>query len=251
MTARRTLPFAAALALLAGCGGTSPPAAAPSATAVVSVSASPSVKPVTPREELKAAVGRLLKTPYGFSLIGDYPQRQKVRAFGAQDAAAGKLTRTVVVTGGPDRKFRKLIVIGTDSYRGEDNSGYWVHADLSRLKPGNEYYGADPKDPSGLIRFEQAVTVTRRTGPRTFQGEAWIMPGITLLPLGAPNLSFREGVSVDYTATTDAQNRLTSISIDIAKGAMKQTMTITYDKPVTIAKPAKADELRKSLYDKP
>ncbi|MEU4238374.1 hypothetical protein [Actinoplanes sp. NPDC026619] len=232
MTPRPTALLAVALAgaLLAGCAG-SGGEAAPTAVAATTPSATPGPSPSeqSARDELQAALALLTTTTYKYTVTGDYQPKEKIRATGSRDPKARKATWTVKVTSGGDAWSTRHLVIGAARYRAE-GSGKWK-ADTK----------ADAADPGGLSRFATAVTTTLRTGPHALRGSFYIGKNLTILPLGAPGIFFPGGAMPDFTAKTDAQGHLTSITVIVkfTDGTMKQTTTFSgYGEPVTISKPA-------------
>jgi hypothetical protein len=205
---------------------------------------------------VKAALHRLTTSTYSYTVIGDYWYGQKYRASGTHDSKNRKDSRTYVISGGRNATTRKVIVIGDDSYEKIDGAGHWQHADLIRLKPSSDYRRADPKDPSGLVRFAAAIHSTRRLGPRTFEGDARVevTPGVpTYLPLAAPIFGFDRSTWVSYTLTTDAKGDVAQIRtvFETTQGGLLSTTTFSHiGKPVQITKPSQVTELRRSLYDK-
>jgi hypothetical protein len=206
---------------------------------------------------VKAALRRLTTTTYSYTVDGDYWDGQKYHASGSHDPRARKDSRTYEISGGKNARTRKVIVIGDDSYERRAGSDRWVHADLARLKPANDYRYADPKDPSGLTRFTAAIHSTRRLDTRTYEGEAQlaITPGaLTYLPLGAPIYRFKRGSQwVAYTLTTNAEGDVTTIRTVLEVGQHQAVVTSTtfskLGRPVQVTKPSRTTELRRSLYD--
>ncbi|SNY72036.1 hypothetical protein SAMN05421748_14150 [Paractinoplanes atraurantiacus] len=237
-----------AVALLAGC--TAAPAAEPAASSPA-VAPSPSPTQLPPADAVKTALGRLAASTYTYTVSGDYWAGQKYRASGAHDPKGRKDSRTFTISGGDDAKTRKVIVIGDDSYENRNGNSFWMHADLTRLKPDSPYRYADPADPGGLARFTAAIHNFRRLSPTLYEGAARLEPtpsGITYLPLGAPVFRFKQAPPyVSYNVTTDARGDIASIRV-VFTGDNGGTivLTTTYSKigqPVQITKPSPVREL--------
>ncbi|MCO8271616.1 hypothetical protein M1L60_13550 [Actinoplanes sp. TRM 88003] len=253
----RIVPVLAALTalLLGGCDGPDATAAAPASSPAT---AAPSPTELPPADAVKIALRRLSTTTYSYSVKGDYWDGQKYTAFGSHDPKARKNSRGYVISGGKNARMGKMLVIGDESYENRIGTNRWTRADLTRLAPSNHYRNADPKDPSGLTRFAAAIHSTHRLDARTYEGSALleITPSaLTYLPLGAPLYRFKQGSQwVAYTLTTNAGGDVTSIRTLIEIGQHQPVIATTtfsnLGRPVQVTRPARATELRRSLYDK-
>ena len=209
-------------------------------------------------DAVKAALQRLTASTYTYAVTGDYFGGEKYRASGSSDPKAHADSRTYVISGGPHAETRKVIVIGGDGYENRDGQARWVHSDLTRLRPSSAYRVADPRDPGGLAGFTAALHSARRLDPHRLEGEAKLevkTDELTYLPVGAPILRFSQGgLWVSYTLTTDAKGVVTSIRtvFETAQSGDAGTTTTfsSHGRPVKITKPARATELRRSLYAK-
>ncbi|WBB88662.1 hypothetical protein [Verrucosispora sp. WMMC514] len=113
------------------------------------------------------------------------------------------------------------------------NLGKYHHLDQSRIQ-GNRSLGFDfdKVDPAGSEALTQAVTDVRRTGDGAYAGtldlskaaDAGSLDPSVVTALGA------EAKSVPFTATTDAQGRLTEMVIRLPEGGRPagQEIRVTY-----------------------
>ncbi|SNY57569.1 hypothetical protein [Paractinoplanes atraurantiacus] len=250
MRTRRTVLLVAALTgtLLAGCSKPAPKTQAPVAPSPSASAITASGLPTLPeaRQDLTAAMNRLGTTTYKFAVAGDYWDKQKFRASGVHDPKAHRLSRTTVISGGPDAETAKLVLMDEHQFTTTGSSGVWTHADLTAMPANNEYRHIDAADPIGLGRFATTLTTVRRTSPHAFQGNGFIefrRGEIAYLPLGAPVLVGTGRGFVDFTATTDGQGRITSIRTELKtkNGTLTDTVTFRdFGIEVTPSKPAGA-----------
>ena len=159
------------------------------------------------------------------------------------DLAGKRYEATVTTTGGTGAGTYHHIVIGADGYQREDADKQWVHLDLSRTKPDSIMVPFTMTDPTGLETFTGEVGSVKRTGPHEFSGR--FNPGKTskrFLPIGVPSVvAFFN--TAPFTATTDDQDRVTTIRIELSltdkpKAVMTTTFSAHGTQPATKA-PAK------------
>jgi hypothetical protein len=99
-------------------------------------------------------------------------------------------------------------------------------------------------DPTGLARFITTVGFVQRTAPHTYSGSFDANASGPFLPIGAPTL-VTIGGHAPFTATTDEQNRVSRIHIELPPqpNGLQLVMTTTlngHDEPLTTKAPSKA-----------
>jgi hypothetical protein len=239
---RRAILVVLVLLPAAGCSDTDlggSPAAPPSRTAAASPTGAPA------KDELIAALQRTQAAPHRFAVDSDLPENgSRVSASGVFDPVRKLYDATTTITGGRSAGTVQRIVVGTDSYLRQADQKTWAHLDLSRVKKDNPLVYFDMTDPTGLAKFIAQIQSVDRTGPHTYAGD--FDPFVSspkFLPIGAPSIVAIGGGTAPFTATTDEQNRVVSIHIELApRDSQKLVMTTTFSehgKPPPIKAPAK------------
>jgi hypothetical protein len=238
------LTIATAGLLLAGCSTAGPPVPASDTPA----SAAPSASGPSPKDGVLAALRKTHAAPYTFTVSGQMPDKQRIKASGSVDAKTRKLSNSTKITGGKDPSSNKQIVIGNALYSNSGGGG-WVHLDMKRAK--YDHLKVDMKDPVGLAAFTSSVQSA--SSPRTgvYQGSFKpSAPGVKdFLPIGSPAISVIGG-SGKYVVTTDAKGWVTKIDIDLrADENIKMTTTLSaHGKALPIKKPRNAGEADDLYY---
>lgn len=189
----------------------------------------PSPTPDPVREEFLEALRRSQRTAYRYTVRGGLPEGAAVRASGAFDPRAQLFEATIKITGSSPSSTHR-IVIGKHNYLRDVGDRYWVHLDLSRVKKESLVY-FDMSDPTGLAKFSSVIGSVRRTGPRAYAGRFNPESGFDpFLPVGAPSVAAFFSPVADFTATTDDQGWVTSITVELKAStgpALRMTTTMT------------------------
>jgi hypothetical protein len=250
MKARRAalLTITIAGTLVAGCTTDGPPPRTAAASAGPSASV-PAPEDIA-EDEVLAALRKTHAATYKFTVTGDLPDKQRVRASGSLDRKAKKLSTSVKITGGEYPSSVQRVVIGNALYDRQRATNVWAHLDLKRVK--KDYLHRDMTDPLGLGTFTSAIDSARRTGPGVYQGTFNVTPrdADEFLPVGAPSIVVFGGTA-NYTVTTDAQGWVTKINVDLdAKEKLKMTTIFSaHGKPQSIKKPKNVIEADDIYYD--
>jgi len=101
------------------------------------------------------------------------------------------------------------------------------------VKKDNPLLSFDMTDPTGLARFISTISSVERTGPHAYSGRFDpYAHGPRFLPIGAPSIVTIGGGTAPFTATTDEQNRVVSIHIELSPSTgPKLVMTTTLSEP--------------------
>ncbi|NJC68583.1 hypothetical protein HC031_02420 [Planosporangium thailandense] len=220
-----------------GTGRTSAPAATSTGTAT------PSPTGPSAKDDLVAALTRTGAAPYRYAAQSDLPESGSLSVTGAFDPVGKRFEATTTVTGGTLAGTHHRVVVGADSYLREGDTKTWVHLDLSRVKKDNPLLRFDMTDPTGLAKFSSTLGNVDRTGPHAYSGSFDPLSSEPFLPIGAPSLVAFAGMA-PFTATTDDQNRVVSIHIELPRSdGPKLVMTTTlsdHGNPLPIQAPPKA-----------
>jgi len=198
------------LLLVTSCSG-SDASPSPSRSAI----ARPSPSSTQDRADLVAALRRTQSVPHHFAIDADLPESQRLEGSGAFDAANEVYTSKTALSDPKSPSSLERIVIGTDYYQRKSDDEPWVHLDLTRLGKDSPL-SFETTDATGLDRFAEAITSTRRTGRNTYTGRfAPDSGGDPFLPIGAPSLR-SVGMRVSpFTVTTDATGWVTAIRMEM------------------------------------
>jgi hypothetical protein len=179
--------------------------------------AAPSPMATPARDGLLAALQRTQAAPFRYTVQSNLPDNTKVSATGAFDLTGRLYEATTTITGGTLPGSYQRIVVGTNSYLRQAGDKKWVHLDLSRVKKDSLVY-FDMTDPTGLAEFITMVGSVQRTGPHAYSGSFNPYAGPErFLPIGAPSLEGIGGGTAPFTMTTDAQDRVSAIHIELSR----------------------------------
>jgi hypothetical protein len=247
MTSRRTVLFIQILsfALLSAAGCTDAGGRAPTGPAARASAAAPSPTADLARDEFLQALQRTQRASHRYAVRGSLPEGAKVQGTGTFDPRARLLDTAIRITGGKSPSAVQRIVIGKHSYLRDLADKTWVHLDLSRVKPDSLVY-VDMSDPTGLVQFSSVIGSVRRTGPHAYAGHFNPDAGFfrPFIPVGAPSVVSFGIPMADFTATTNEQGWVTSITVEIEPvtgSALSTTTTMSnHGAKVTIKAPPKA-----------
>ncbi len=261
--------LAAGLAV-AGCTGGNSTSASPSTSAsgasATTGSSSATSGSSADRDALLSAIDPLTRTTYKYALTSGGLTGQ-----GANDPANKAASLTLTGTGNANGQALNsltinVVAVGTDVWMklaaGTANNNVlltgdkWFHIDATRL-------GANPSlpvDPNGganaAALLRNAVSV-QRSDAHHFTGTVDLTNGTVKGPLGQAQLDQlgAEAKAVPFTASTDDQGRLASLTLDLASvDQSMQPVAVTYSgygDPVQVTRPdaAQVQEAPNGLYD--
>ncbi|AGZ45832.1 hypothetical protein [Actinoplanes friuliensis] len=226
---------------LAGCG--------PADKVQPRAGASADVPEAAPKAELAAAAKRLGEQ----SMRVDMDMAGAISMSGVADPAAGtaKMAMDLGLLGQDTKiEFRKL---GDDVYLkfggqmssllGTESSKPWMHVDATELAKGSSLTIMSKDDPGNTKALIEAMTKVEKVGAHDFKGTLDLSKSPqynkeSLKALGG------KMTDVPFTATTDDQDRLTGLTLDMSSlgqgtGKIKTTYT-DFGTPVSVeAPPAK------------
>jgi hypothetical protein len=262
--------FAAAGLAVAGCTGGNSTSASASGSASASASAVATGTGTggssTDRDALLSSIDPLTRTTYKYSLTSGGLTGQ-----GANDPANKAATLSLTGTGNANGQSLNsltvnVVALGTDVWMklaaGTANNNVlltgdkWFHIDATRL-------GANPSlpvDPNGganaAALLRNAVTV-QRTDAHHFTGTVDLTNGTLNMTIGQAQLNQlgAKAKAVPFTASTDDQNRLASVTLDLASVDQNvPAVAVTYSgygDPVSVTRPdpAQVQEAPNGLYD--
>lgn len=211
MRLTRVVVAATAVAAIAGLGGCG---TGPDASSGASSAATAPSTPADPSAELSAAAEKLAETTAKLTLTA-----AGTSAAGVFDPGGQRVELTMTVGSGGQLVIRQ---IGDDLFVRTDESmaralgatpGKWLHTDLSQV-PETSPLNPKNNDPRNTARLLAASTEVTRSGDHAFTGTL----DLTKSPTGNPAALKAMGdkaKAVPFSATTDADGRLTSITIDM------------------------------------
>lgn len=256
---RIAVPFVAAATLLAGCGGSSPSSSASGAPATTgaaaTASASASAKPAAGSAEFETAIADLATKPYAFLTKAKSGPQIK----GSVDPTAGNVAQVGDI---PGAKLKiSLTVAGKDYYAKLDGvqipgaAGKWIHFEPEKLKSINKLLINTAQDPTGLTLIAQAIVTAKKDGMKITGTFDATKVGDGVGGIGAESVAALadKAKAIPFTATLDAQGKITSLSFAVPEhGEQKaDTMTTTYSAvgtAVKIAKPTPVVEASEQIY---
>jgi hypothetical protein len=238
---------------LAAGGCTTSPTASPAPGRSGPV-ASPTASAPSAKAELVAALRRTQRAPHRYAVRGDLPDKQRVRATGAFDAKARRISYTLQESGGKNPQALQRIVIAKDEYTRESKRDRWVHLNLRRVKKGG-IHDFDMTDPTGLTHFAATIRSVDRIDPHTYRGTYDPFEGSgEFLPIGVPSIiTFGQGGADDFTVRTDAKGWVTSIEtvLTTKKATMRMKTTLSaHGKRSAITRPRSFGEAMDFYYDR-
>jgi len=259
--------LAAAGLAVAGCTGGNGTSTSPSTGASASSTGSATASGSSAdRDALLSSIDQLTRTTYKYTLTSGGLTGQ-----GANDPASKAATLSLTGTGNANGQALNsltinVVALGTDLWMklsaGTANNNVlltgdkWFHIDATRL-------GANPSlpvDPNGganaAALLRNAVSV-RRSDTHHFTGTADLTNGTVNTRVGQAQLDQlgAKAKAVPFTASTDDQGRLASVTLDLASLDPSITaVAVTYSgygDPVTVNKPdpAQVQEAPNGLYD--
>lgn len=233
------------LALAAGCETTTPEPSnfdAERAKASAEASRPPTAEELV-RKEFLAALKKSQAVPYRYTVRGDYPEKQKMRATGAVSPAAHTYQANIRITGGETPVALEFRVVGSMVYCRNPKWSTWKG--VKGKDSAKELFNSiDVADPAGLVKFTSSIQTVFPTGPNSYEG-TFDPVDAGNLPLGAPSIKTFAVLSVvHFEAKTDANGWVVSVTITL-KQSDGPTLTMTtamtgFGKPVRIAAPPKS-----------
>ncbi|MEU8814355.1 hypothetical protein [Actinoplanes sp. NPDC048796] len=230
--------LALAAALVAGgCGDTAKKDDAAPATKAPETTA-----PASASEELTQAYAKFSDTPVKFKLAS----AAGVGGTGAIDAKTRSSEMSTDLSSAGSmvtRQIGKDLYVKTEGQVGDAigaTSGKWMHIDVSQV-PDSSPISIKNTDPANTAKLITTASDVTKTGDHAFKGT------LDMTKAGTANQAMlkalgNKATAVPFTAETDAEGRLTELSValeSIAPGAGQMTATYSnWGEPVNIAKPA-------------
>jgi hypothetical protein len=207
------LTLSGTLAVTAACGSSSGNSAAGGGA-----SASPAADPLV---VLTASITKAKGTSSKFTLSGQVGP-VTTDGSGLMDTATRSESVTLTVTTPAKAIHEQVTMVGTDIYLKMDlpipsiEAGKWMHVDITRLKSLASLGLGDPSDPTNLSTYAKEIVTVQQTSPGQYQGTLDItkapLPSLTAALLAQAGDALK---SVPFTATTDDQGRLTSMTVQM------------------------------------
>jgi len=240
---------------LSGCGPADKSATGSGAPAG-SAAATEAAENQTPTKELAAAATKLGEQ----SMRIDMDMAGAMTMSGKADPKAGvaEMSMSLGALGG-DTKV-ELRKVGNDMFMkfgGEmgksltkDSTKPWMHLDASKIADGSNF-NISPDDPGGTKAMLTAMTGVEKTGDHGFKGTL----DLTKMPQYKKSLEALgdKATKVPFTATSDAEGRLTEMTLDMSglgagSGKVKTTYS-DFGTPVSVEAPpaSQVAELPKEL----
>jgi hypothetical protein len=226
---------------MAGCGDNTPtttPTTSPSAPAG-SPAATSSADPAAV-SKLSAAVDQLDSTSFTLTATSGSGFRTTAEI----DAPGGKATAQLTASGPNAELNVKTLLIGDDLYAqvpGITKAGTWTHVDGSRLPEGANI-GLRPGqiDPVNTANLLKATTDVKATSDTTYTGSVDLSKAAGVAGLGQITVAASGAPvqNVPFTATLDAQGRLSTLTVDLPQAEPLQVKYENYGRPVNVAAPA-------------
>ncbi|SNY08314.1 hypothetical protein [Paractinoplanes atraurantiacus] len=235
----------AAVLVAGGCSGdskTDTKGASPAGDTTVSAAPPATTAPASASEELTQAYAKFSDTPVKFELAS----AAGIAGTGAIDAKtkSSEMTTDLASAGSMvTRQIGKDLYVKTEGQVGDAigaTAGKWMHIDVSQV-PDSSPISIKNTDPANTAKLITTASEVTKTGDHTFKGTLDMTKSATanatmLKALGA------KAKAVPFTAETDAEGRLTKLSMaleSIAPGAGEMTATYSnWGEPVNVAKPA-------------
>ncbi|WP_433369922.1 hypothetical protein ACQPZX_44500 [Actinoplanes sp. CA-142083] len=226
---------------MAGCGDNTPTTTSPSAPAGTPAATS-SADPAAV-SKLSAAVDQLDST--SFTLTATSGSGFKTTA--EIDAPGGKATAQLTASG-PNAEINvKTLLIGQDLYAqvpGITKAGTWTHVDGSRL-PAGANIGLRPGqiDPVNTANLLKATTDVKATSDNSYTGSLDLSKAAGVAGLGQVTVAASGAPvqNVPFTATLDAQGRLSTLTVDLPQADPLQVKYENYGQPVNVTAPAASE----------
>jgi hypothetical protein len=247
--------------VLGGCGSSSKGSTTGGGTKA-GAAASPSPSPLAPKDALAASVKQLTATTYDMNITS-----QEMTGNGSADPAGKKAAISASGTVEGMKIKMDIVAIGTDSWVKLDfgtelnqqlqiKSTNWYHLDLAKLGSKSSM----PLDPSTGDSLDMAgvmagIVTAERVDAQHYRGTMDLTSMTGVAAPGADELKKAgdKAKSVPFTATVDAQGRLTELKVDASSIDPTLSMTVTfsnYGSATPVQKPAGTIvEAPQSVYD--
>jgi hypothetical protein len=251
----RVVLAALTVAVLAGAGACARPGVnvEPATAVTESPSPSPSPSPVDPLAELVAAISKTRATTLTFTIDGGPADVGNMHGAGAVDPANHRQSMTMTITDNGKTTREQVVTIGTDLYMKSDDPPpgvsrkKWMHVNMAKFGGSAIDELGDLTDPSGLESYAKAATTVHRTGPGQYEGTLDFTKMSPELATGTISSNVGDAFkALPFTATADAQGRLTSMVIkfpSMGDGMPATTVTTRFSgfgAPVKIQAPPKS-----------
>lgn len=244
---------------LGGCAENGEPAISLPSAGVTPTAATTTVPPSAADTALAASTQALGTTSFKTTMtIGD-----AVSVTGQIDPVKESGDTTMRLTGanGGDITLQTLL-IGKDAWAkvtglGEALPAGWMHLDAQKASgTGNFSIAPGQTDPAKASQFIAASAEVQQSGTNAFTGTVDLAKVAGVTGLGGVTIGDGAAQKVPFTATTDAQGRLTNLTVDIQKvspeaaGPLKIDYT-DYGTPVTVTppNPSEVTEAPSELYN--
>src|SRR4051794_4659529 len=166
---------------------------------------------------------------------------------GSIDAPGGKASAQLTASG-PNAEINvKTVLIGQDLYAqvpGITKAGTWTHVDGSRL-PANANIGLRPGqiDPVNTANLLKATTDVKATSDTSYSGSLDLSKAAGVAGLGQVTVAASDAPvqNVPFTATLDAQGRLSTLTVNLPQGEPLQVTYANYGQPVQVTAPAPSE----------
>jgi len=223
-----------------------------------------SVDPDEARKALEASVGQLSQTSYQMTLTNngtttgsgaaDWPSRSARLKLTLDVDQTRNATEAVTIAG----EFWVRLDYGRSTNKNLGiTANAWNRIDPTKLRSVTvlpiDISGTNDDNPFDMHGWTRAVARVEHADATHFTGTVDLLKaGGVLGPTVAGKQALRpENSTVPFTATVDAQGRLTRFTVDASTVNPELSYDIAftgYGAPVTIAKPAKAAEASAKLY---
>jgi len=226
----------------AGCGDNATGASTPSSAASAAPSATTSADPAA-AAKLAQAVEQLDQTSFTLTATSG----SGFRMTGSIDAPNGKAAAQLTASG-PNAEINvKTTLIGQDLYAqvpGITKAGTWTHVDGSRL-PANANIGLRPGqiDPVNTANLLKATTDVKATSDNSYTGSVDLSKVAGVAGLGQVTIAASDAPvqNVPFTATLDAQGRLSTLTVNLPQADPLQVAYANYGQPVQVTAPAPSE----------
>lgn len=242
---------------LAGCGPTGTSTTSGSGAPAGSAAATGAAAGLTPEKELAAAATKLGEQ----SMRIDMDMAGAMSMSGKADPKTGlaEMSMTLGALGDTKVELRK---VGDDLFMKfgggmgksltKDSAKPWMHLDASKIADGSSFNILPKDDPGGAKAMLAAMTGVQKTGDRAFKGTLDLTKMPQYQKRGLDALGDK-ATKVPFTATADAEGRLTEMTMDMSglgagSGKVKTTYS-DFGTPVDVEAPpaSQVGELPKEL----
>jgi hypothetical protein len=227
---------------VAGFGDNTTRAGTPSASGGASAAAPSATTSADPAAaaKLSQAVEQLDQTSFTLTATSG----SGFRMTGSIDAPNGKAAAQLTASG-PNAEINvKTILIGQDLYAqvpGITKAGTWTHVDGARL-PANANIGLRPGqiDPVNTANLLKATTDVKATSDTSYSGSVDLSNAAGVAGLGQVTIAASNAPvqNVPFTATLDAQGRLSTLTVNVPQADPLVVNYANYGQPVQVTAPA-------------